>query len=319
MPTNTPSLSPPSGGTIAVYFGQAQNATTGLLPICSDPAISIINLAFIDQLFASGGYPSINMAAACWPPNPGSAADKAGAQGLLNCTNIGTQIQTCQEKYHTKFLLSLGGADSQSSFPNASATRYVADQLWSLFGAGTALDPGLRPFGPNVVVDGFDIDNEDNSMLYWTDFATQVKSRYATETSKTGRPFYLGAAPQCPRPDASIPEQVMHMADFVWVQFYNNPSCNLDAGNGFLDSVEAWSQDLANGTGKKSPKLFIGAGAWPGAGSGFVSVDQLGSVVKQAEQRVAAHGGNNFGGLMLWDGTVGVGNGYVHAAAAALA
>lgn len=272
----------------------------------------------MNEFFSSGGYPSINMGSACWPPTPGSPAAEAGAQGLLNCTNIGSQIQTCQEKYHTKFLLSLGGYIAQSSFPNATAARQLADTVWNLFGAGTALPSGLRPFGPGVIVDGFDIDNEDHNTQYWTDFARQLKSHYTAAQNKSGRKFYLSAAPQCPRPDASIPEAVMQMADYVWVQFYNNPDCNLNAGSGFLDSVEAWSRNLAgNGTSKSGPRLFIGAGAFPGAGSGYVSPEQLGQVVQQAEECVR-QSGDNFGGMMLWDGTVGVGNGYVQAAAEAL-
>lgn len=318
--SNTPVPTTTGSSTIAVYFGQAQNATTGLLPLCSHPAIGVINLAFLNEFFSYGEYPSINMGAACWPPSPGSAADKAGAQGLLNCTNIGSQIQKCQQKYHTKFLLSVGGAIGQTMLPNATAARQVADTLWNLFGAGTALPSDLRPFGPGVIVDGFDIDNEDDSALYWPDFAFQLKANFAAQTAKTGRRFYLSAAPQCPRPDASIPETVLHMADYVFVQFYNNPECNLNAGAGFLNSVQAWSMDLANGTtvDTAGPKLFIGAGAWPGAGSGYVSPGGLGGVVSQAKQRIAQSGGNNFGGMMLWDGTVGVGNGYVQAAAAAL-
>ena len=257
------------------------------------------------------------MGGACWPPNPGSAAAKSGAQGLLNCTNVGSQIQTCQQKYKTKILLSLGGYIAQSSFPNVTAARSFADQLWNLFGPGTSLPSELRPFGPGVTVDGFDVDNENHETSYWIDFARQLKSYYVSEQAKTGRRFYLSAAPQCPRPDASIPQELMTMADYVYVQFYNNPPCNLNAGTGFLDSVQAWSTGLANGP-STGPKFFVGAGAFPGAGTGYVGPDQLSGVIAQAKQRVAKQGANNFGGIMLWDGSVGVGNGYVQAAAKAL-
>ena len=194
----------------------------------------------------------------------------------------------------------------------------LADTIWNLFGAGTSLPTGLRPFGPGVVVDGFDIDNENNIQSYWVDFAKQLQSHYATEQGRSGRKFYLSAAPQCPFPDASTPLALMRAADFVYVQFYNNPPCHLSSGSGFLDSATEWSKQLKGSNEGKGPELFIGAGSWPGAGSGYVEPSSLAQIVQQAKERVG-QAGNNFGGVMLWDGLVGSKNGYIGAAARALA
>jgi hypothetical protein len=89
------------------------------------------------------------------------------------------------------------------------------------------------------------------------------------------RPYFLSAAPQCPRPDASIPLTAMQtQTDFVFVQFYNNPSCDLDTGSAFLASLTAWSGDLDGvlqmdvagvgvggfqdvGNGVEAPKVFV--------------------------------------------------------------
>ncbi len=113
----------------------------------------------------------------------------------------------------------------------------------------------------------------------------------------------------------------MKTADFVWVQFYNNPSCDLDSGLGFLESYFAWSEDLAgNGTTAVGPRVFIGVGAWEGAGTGYVGGDVLAEIVAGAR----ALGENNFGGIMMWDGAEGLanvdayGNNYVELARAAL-
>ena len=98
------------------------------------------------------------------------------------------------------------------------------------------------------------------------------------------------------------------LIDFTWVQFYNNPPCNLNSGAGFLSSLSAWSGDLtANdtgfvniGNGVTSPRLYIGAPDFAAAGSGFVDEQTfrgiLGSVVGLI---------GNLGGVMFWDGAFG--------------
>ena len=86
----------------------------------------------------------------------------------------------------------------------------------------------------------------------------------------------------------------------VWVQFYNNPSCN-HGTSGFTDSVKSWSQSLA-GT---DAKLFVGAIADSSQGSGFVSGQQLAQEVTQ----VAGLGLSNFGGYALWDASLAMQNG----------
>lgn len=117
-----------------------------------------------------------------------------------------------------------------------------------------------------------------------------------TDQSKT---YYISAAPQCPRPDASIPLDAMQGMDFVFIQFYNNAAANCNVGQaGFIDSLKAWSNDLAaKGAG---PRLYVGAPACPGcAGAGFLDANSITSVM--ADVRNA--GLENFGGSMLWDGS----------------
>ena len=97
--------------------------------------------------------------------------------------------------------------------------------------------------------------------------------------------------------------------DFVWVQFYNNPACNLDSGAGFLDSLQAWSDDLSNntvgfvdaGNGVSSPRLLVGAPAFAAAGSGFVDRAEFRTTMQSVEEK----GVGNLGGVMLWDGAYG--------------
>lgn len=301
---------------VAVYYGQtADTKAGGLLELCSSPSVDVINVAFLYQFFGPGGYPTVGFGPSCGGSNSEQAA--AGATGLVSCPTLGSEITQCQQQYGKVILLSMGGYLADSNFTSAGQATTFANTVWNLFGAGTALSSALRPFG-NAIVDGFDIDNEDGLPQYYVDFATELRRLYVGAGGT--RKFYLSAAPQCPRPDASIPEQLMQtLADFVFVQFYNNPSCNFDLGSaGFLASFKAWSDDLA--AQDDAPRLFIGTGAWAGAGSGYVPPADLAAAVAGARKlRV-----KNLGGMMLWDGTEGLlntdssGRSYMQVAKAAL-
>lgn len=136
-------------------------------------------------------------------------------------------------------------------------------------------------------------DNEDHSTAFYSDFVSSLRSTMNTDTSKK---YYISAAPQCPRPDASIPLDAMQTMDFVFVQFYNNGVCDVGQ-SGFVASFKAWSGDLsAKGSG---PKLYIGApGCQACAGAGYVDPATMDTVIASAKSA----GVSNFGGVMLWDG-----------------
>lgn len=142
-------------------------------------------------------------------------------------------------------------------------------------------------------------DNEDHSTSGYSTFVSSLRTAMNADSSKT---YYISAAPQCPRPDASIPLDAMQSMDFVFVQFYNNGDCNIGA-TGFTESFKAWSSDLsAKGAG---PKLYIGApGCETCAGSGYLDANSMASAVANAKSA----GVSNFGGIMLWDGPEALAN-----------
>ncbi|KAG7007017.1 hypothetical protein G7Y79_00012g033530 [Physcia stellaris] len=280
-----------SSSNLAVYYGQSPaTAQVPLSKICGDDNVDIVILAFLTTFFGPAGYPSINFGSACGGQSTKMKA--MGATGLQSCPNLASEIKSCQSA-GKKVLLSLGGSLATSAFSSDDQASKFATTLWDLFGAGTGSDAGLRPFG-EVALDGFDVDNEDHSTASYSTFVSALRNTMDADSSKK---YYISAAPQCPRPDASIPLDAMQSMDFVFVQFYNNGNCNVGQP-GFADSFKAWSQDLgANG---KGPKLYIGApGCSSCAGSGYVDPGQVGSVMSAAK----AAGVSNFGGVMLWDGS----------------
>lgn len=138
---------------VAVYFGQTDaTGKTSLASLCQDPAVDIVILAFITATSGPGSYPKLNFGAACDGQTPQM---KASAPGLLSCPDLASQIKTCQS-IGKKVFLSVGGWVAQTTFNSDAEAAQVAGTLWNVFGAGTDIDPGLRPFG-SVRVDGFDI------------------------------------------------------------------------------------------------------------------------------------------------------------------
>ena len=164
--TSSASASPMSGKStfnatakdnVMVYFGASP--LTGIVPlsqICMDAAVDIVIVAFVNGFFEpnSGGYPTVNFGAASG--NINAAQTAAGANGLLWCPDLASQIEGCQ-KSGKIVLLSLGGATAAvNTFANSNQAEDMASKLWDLFGGNSTIDVNLRPFG-SVVVDGFDI------------------------------------------------------------------------------------------------------------------------------------------------------------------
>lgn len=144
-----------SSNNVAVYYGQTDAAgRVSLGAMCQDENVDIVILAFLNIFFSDGGFPAVNFGAACGQQQTPQMVS-AGATGLLSCPDMASQIQQCQG-LGKKVLLSLGGSNAVSAFADESKATGFANQLWDLFGAGTGVDPGLRPFG-DVKIDGFDV------------------------------------------------------------------------------------------------------------------------------------------------------------------
>jgi chitinase len=93
------------------------------------------------------------------------------------------------------------------------------------------------------------------------------------------------------------------LCDFVWVQFYNNPQCEIGSA-GFNASVKQWSEALAKSA--ILPRLFLGAPAWPQAGSTAYSKIGTPQGIEAVVIGVSQMELNNFGGVMFWDGPEGM-------------
>ena len=291
-----------SSKNLAVYYGQSPATDNFTLEqMCQDENVDIVVLAFLTTFYGPAGQPVINFGPATGG-TPTLGAQKINATGLLDCPLLAKNITTCHS-LGKKVLLSLGGATGVTNFTSVAQATGFAKNLWNLFGGGMT-NSDMRPFG-SVKIDGFDVDNEDHSTKYYNTFVSALRKTYSGDTTKQ---YYISGAPQCPRPDASIPLVAMQTMDFVFVQFYNNAMAGCDIGQpGFIDSFKAWSNDLSGNStvAGKGPKLYIGAPACETcAGKGYLDPANMKSVIKSA----MTAGVNNFGGVMLWDGSEAMNN-----------
>jgi chitinase len=162
-------------------------------------------------------------------------------------------------------------------------------------------------------VDGFDFDIEsdilpppsDTKVNAITDYKTRgyatmisrLRALYSKDASKA---YYISGAPQCPIPDAHLsPVIAAAWFDFLFVQFYNNPSCSVRAavngagGNSFLH----WTQQPSLNA---NVKVYLGLPASPnatGTASDYLTEAEVLSLVKRFSSSP------KWGGISLWEST----------------
>lgn len=255
-------------GGIAIYWGQNGNEGT-LAETCATGNYDYVNIAFLPT-FGNGQTPMINLAGHCDPYTNG-------------CTGLSADIKSCQAK-GVKVLLSIGGGAGSYFLASTEDARNVAKYIWNNFLGGSS---SSRPLG-DAVLNGVDFDIEGGTNQHWNDLARFLK-RY----SNKGKRVYLGAAPQCPFPDAWVGNALKTgLFDFVWVQFYNNQPCQYSSGD-ITNLENAWKQWTSDIPAKK---IFLGLPASPeAAGSGFIPVNDLISQVLPAIKS-----SSKYAGVMLW-------------------
>ncbi|CAI4645897.1 CDG_1a_G0037740.mRNA.1.CDS.1 [Saccharomyces cerevisiae] len=258
---------------IAVYWGQNSAGTQeSLATYCESSDADIFLLSFLNQ------FPTLGL-------NFANACSDTFSDGLLHCTQIAEDIETCQS-LGKKVLLSLGGASGSYLFSDDSQAETFAQTLWDTFGEGTGASE--RPFD-SAVVDGFDFDIENNNEVGYSALATKLRTLFAEGTKQ----YYLSAAPQCPYPDASVGDLLENAdIDFAFIQFYNN-YCSV-SGQFNWDTWLTYAQTVSP---NKNIKLFLGLpGSASAAGSGYISDTSL---LESTIADIASS--SSFGGIALWD------------------
>ncbi|XP_042410862.1 acidic endochitinase-like [Zingiber officinale] len=258
-----------NAGKIAVYWGQ--NGYEGTLAeACNTDLYGYVVLAFLTT-FGNSQNPVLNLAGHCDPPSG-------------TCRYLSAEIRQCQSK-DIKVLLSLGGAIGSYWLSSSDDARNVSRYLWDNYLGGSS---SSRPLG-DAALDGIDFDIEHGSPDHYGDLAQSLVDL----GKQAGTRVYLSAAPQCPFPDQLLGPALRAVTfDYVWVQFYNNPSCDYSSGvSAIVRAWITWTSNLPSST------VFLGLPASQNAaGSGYIPPEDLISKVLPAIKPLSS----NYGGIMLW-------------------
>ncbi|KAI0597193.1 glycoside hydrolase superfamily [Biscogniauxia sp. FL1348] len=290
------------------YWGQSGDGDT-LGQYCAVEGIDYITLAFVNNSPEHGDgtdYPGTNFASHC-PAEVYVKGDRY-SKLLRGCSFIVDDIKACQD-LGKKVLLSIGGeysAANDYSISSVEKGREFADFMFDAFGPFVDGYQGPRPFDKSetdhTCIDGFDFDIE--YMFEDQEPYVAMAKRLRERIEHCDKDIILTAAPQCPLSDQyfqmrSMIQQVKF--DKIWVQFYNNPSCDAtDGGFNYND----WVHFIEN-TPNKDSELYVGLPASPLAatdGSGYVAPDAVQELICDYKQQP------NFAGVMLWDANYAVEN-----------
>ncbi|KAF9474305.1 class III chitinase [Pholiota conissans] len=275
----------------AVNSADKANWQQRLSYYCSDNAIDVFPVAFLNVFFGPGGLPSINLASTC---NPTDNATFPGTT-LPNCSSLASDITTCQAKGKI-VTISLGGATGAVGFTSDAQATSFAQTIWDLFLGGSS---STRPFGA-AILDGIDLDIEGGGSTYYNTFVNKIRSL----SSGASKKYFVTAAPQCVFPDAAL-GSVLDSANFDAVYgkrldrpiFYNN-YCGLQAfGQANNWNFGIWDSWARTTSPNPNVKVYIGAPASSSAaGSGYVPIATLSNIAVQMRKSFPS-----FGGIMLWD------------------
>ncbi|KAJ3185894.1 hypothetical protein HK101_009781 [Irineochytrium annulatum] len=256
---------------------------------CSTNLYSIIIMAFLSDFYIT--VPSNVITYTLNFANMGGFTTTSPSAPL---TAIAADIKTCQAA-GVKILLSLGGANGNHIIRTGEADKWVTFFHNTFFGGSAA--GVVRPFG-STVLDGLDFDIEQGSAV------DQVElGKIGTKLKQMNSGMVNSAAPQCIFPDASLGTflGVTSAYDFMNIQFYNNPSCELNSpGGGFASSFTTWKNAFP------TVPLLIGLPAnikAAGASNPNGYQASVSTNVKHETDGLVANNNlkSHWGGFMLWD------------------
>lgn len=194
--------------------GPSQNR---LADFCQDTAFDVIPIGFVNTFpdqAGNNGYPGTNYGNACGSPY-WKSPDGTQTKMFTNCWQIAEDIPVCQAA-GKKILVSLGGDSPGNFIASTTSAQAFADFLWGAYGPPQDTTETLfpRPFGTDVIVDGFDLDIESGSDAFYSDLVNELRAKFGTYS---GKQFYISGAPQCVVPDAHLDSAIMNSEfDYVY-------------------------------------------------------------------------------------------------------
>ncbi|XP_060675862.1 hevamine-A-like [Ziziphus jujuba] len=105
----------------------------------------------------------------------------------------------------------------------------------------------------DAVLDGVDFHIEGGNFYYYDNLARYMKELF---DQKQTQAYYLSAVPHCHYPDYYLGNAIDEgLFDFIWVQFYNNPSCKNSFVFGLDKLLFSWNHYWIH---SNASQLFLG-------------------------------------------------------------
>ncbi|KAK1454231.1 endochitinase [Colletotrichum cuscutae] len=296
----TTSASPLLG--LNLYWGQYGQTTDRLSSYCDAPGVTSVSLSFVTYSPKnSAGYPGTNFAGHCggevYYKNPKTGED---TKLIMNCDYIKKDIQYCQAK-GIKVLLAIGGycptgGPCSYDIDSEQDGHEFGDLLHKTFGPYDQGWNGPRPFDisetEHIAVDGFDFDLE----FKYPDQKPWIKM---VEKLRSCGIYHISAAPQCPTSDTWFQlKELIYNAQFdsLFIQFYNNPGCQITDTPNYDD----WETVISQTSKSKDAKLYIGVLASVESGwNGYAPPSTIKDLICKYQSKP------HFGGVSIWDATRG--------------
>ncbi|KAJ3302445.1 hypothetical protein HDU76_005521, partial [Blyttiomyces sp. JEL0837] len=282
-------------GQNVVAAGSPTTTQSSLLTYCTSQNWDIIILAFLSQFGGSDTAFTLNLANYGSYIHPNSNYDPSISTTFKS---IGQDIQSCQEM-GIQILLAIGGIAGSPYRIDTNEAGSLSKLINNAFLSGNSSDV-FRPFGEGVILDGIDFDIEQQTSQ--RDIAIMS---YFLKGLNPGRNVMITASPQCfigpfnnyidANVGTAIAEPTLARFDLIQIQFYNNPSCDLNSGMGF--NFDLWT--TLQGP-HQTPLAVIIPGSVTSSGSGFVSSTD---VLKNQILRVLGNAtlARRFYGVGIWD------------------
>ncbi|OAQ97224.1 hypothetical protein LLEC1_02988 [Akanthomyces lecanii] len=236
-------------------------------------AVDIVVLSFLHQYGNGNKNASGTIGQSCYT---------APSDEWQNSDDLSKAIDTCKSN-SVKVIVSLGGAAGLYSLSSQDEAEVIGQNLREAYGNLNRANGSVpRPFGKHF------------GNQFYPAMIAKLRGNFASDASNQ---HYITDAPQCPIPEPNMNEIITQpQFDYIWVQFYNSPSCAVDGTINFDD----WKKSIAN-TPSSNAKIFIGVPALPleatGTQSGaryYLEPAELASLVGEHKSDAA------FGGVMMW-------------------
>jgi chitinase len=275
-----------------VYWGQNSCGSNyqekSLSDVCSEKAVDMVIITYLNQFFDfNNAYkaPTLNLASLhC------NATFKVKFPDLLNCSDIGKDIKTCQEK-GKKVMLSLGGPNGTYGFEDLYQAGNFAVLIWQMFLGGSNASL-VRPFG-DAVLNGIELDIRNHRLYGYKEFVRSL--RYIIDHNQNKTKYYISAKVSCADNSTELISHLLSQRSlhFITLHLYCSP-CHYAGPPYDSNFTYIWSQwkSIVNNL---QIQMFLGLIAKSINNCQCIDRDNTAHLLKLVSKTAS------FGGVMIWD------------------